>query len=83
MKKLCSFIFDFSRVVANMNEFMIVVNYFDESSPQIKRTVYQILEQNHTSGLEAFNSLKNQLLNYVTHSFFQKYNNFISFSETR
>ena len=46
-----------------MNEFMIVVNYFDESSPQIKRTVYQILEQNHTSGLEAFNSLKNQLLN--------------------
>ena len=40
---------------------MMVCNFFEEDNCVIQKTVYQVIEQNHTSGAEAFQTEKEQL----------------------
>ena len=61
MKKLYSLALDFSRDVSNKNQLLIICHYFDPEYGKIRRTVYDIVEQNLLSGSDSFQTLINLL----------------------
>jgi len=62
MSNVCALMVDGSRDISNRNELMIGAAYYNEEKNEIKRTVFEILEQNNTKSQKIYQSLNNLLL---------------------
>ena len=61
MKNICSLMIDGSRDISNKNELMIAAPFFNEDKNEVKRVVFQIIEQNDTKAKKIYESLKEVL----------------------
>jgi len=58
MRKNCCLLIDGSRDVSNRNELIIAASYYNEESNEIKRVVFEVIEQNNTTAQNLYETLK-------------------------
>ena len=62
MKKICTLMIDGSRDIGNRNELMIGATFYDSNKNEIKRVIFEIIEQNETKSQKLYDSIT-KLLN--------------------